>query len=376
MRIMNILIAMDSFKGTLTATQACEIVADTIREKIADAKITIKPMADGGEGTAQAMIKAAGGQWIERTVMGPLPDMTVKAGFAWFKKDRTAVVEMASASGMELLSPEQLNPLKTTTFGTGQLIKAASEYGAKKILLAVGGSATVDGGVGAASALGWQFLDKDGNDVPLGGTGLEKIAEIIEPKDLSLPTVEVLCDVDNPLTGDLGAARIFSQQKGATPEMVEQLENALSHLANLVWDKFGRDIKTIPGAGAAGGLSAGANAFMNASLVSGIDKIIAHSNLAAELQSTDWVITGEGSFDQQSLRGKVVSGILKLALRSDINIAVIAGKVMLTEQEYKELGISVAISCKQDNMSIEYAIGNCQELLKIAVLDFVDHYLS
>ncbi|MHC4728828.1 MAG: glycerate kinase [Planctomycetota bacterium] len=169
---MKVVIATDSFKGTLKAYEACEIIAKAIAEISPDAQLVIKPMADGGEGTARAMIKAAKGRWIRQTVMGPLPDMQVEAGFAWFD-DETALVEMASASGLELLSAEQMNPLKTTTYGTGQLIKAALEYGARKILLAVGGSATVDGGIGAAMALGWKFLDIQDNPIPPGGADLD-----------------------------------------------------------------------------------------------------------------------------------------------------------------------------------------------------------
>jgi len=349
-------------------------------------------MADGGEGTARAMIKAANGRWIPQTVMGPLPDMQVEAGFAWFDDDRTALVEMASASGLDLLSTEQMNPLNTTTYGTGQLIKAALEYGAHKILLAVGGSATVDGGIGAAMALGWKFLDHQDNPVPLGGAGLEKITKIVRPdpalplrcNDGQLAPVEVLCDVDNPLCGEHGAAKVYAPQKGATPEMVEQLEKGLARLAELVRKQLQLDID-VPGAGAAGGLAAGAIAFTNAAVVSGIETVMAFSNLRAELESADWVITGEGSFDQQSLYGKVVSGILKLvsaravagmASQSHTRLAVLAGQVNIPQQEYKKIGIATAISCREDNMSLDYAIKNSRALLYSAAQRFAKQYLS
>lgn len=231
---MKIVIAMDSFKGTLRSDEACEIVADAIVECAPGSKVVTKPMADGGEGTARAMMKAANGRWVPRTVIGPLPDMQVEAGFAWFDADSTALVEMASASGLELLAEEQMDPLKTTTYGTGQLVKSSQEYGARKILLAVGGSATVDGGVGAAIALGWVFSDRQGKPVPFGGQALEQIADIVRPNDLRLVPVEVLCDVDNPLCGEHGAARVYGPQKGATPQMVERLEKGLGRLAGLV----------------------------------------------------------------------------------------------------------------------------------------------
>ncbi|HUU18694.1 MAG TPA: glycerate kinase [Sedimentisphaerales bacterium] len=383
---MKIVIAMDSFKGTLKAYEACEIIAQAISEIVPEVQLVIKPMADGGEGTARAMIKAANGRWVTQTVMGPLPDMQVEAGFAWFEDDRTALVEMASASGLELLSAEQMNPLNTTTYGTGQLIKAALKYGAHKILLAVGGSATVDGGLGAAMALGWKFLDHQDNPVPLGGAGLEKITKIIRPEKLSLVPVEVLCDVDNPLCGEHGAAKVYAPQKGATPEMVEQMEKGLAHLAELVRKQLQRDID-VPGAGAAGGLAAGAIAFMNATIVSGIETVMARSNLRAELESADWVITGEGSFDRQSLYGKVVSGILKLvsakaqagagmASQSHTRVAVLAGQVNIPQQEYQKIGIAATISCKDDNMSLDYALENSRALLYSAAQRFTKQYLS
>lgn len=371
---MKVVIATDSFKGTLKAYEACEIIAKAIAEITPDAQLVLKPMADGGEGTAGAMIKAADGRWISRKVMGPLPEMQVEAGFAWFG-DKTALVEMASASGLELLSAEQMNPLKTTTYGTGELIKAALEYGAHKILLAVGGSATVDGGLGAAMALGWRFLDSHDNPIPLGGAAIENITKIIRPENLDLVPVEVLCDVDNLLCGEQGAAKVYGPQKGATEQMVEQLEKGLAHLSDLVSEQLGRDIN-VPGAGAAGGLAGGAIAFMNADVVSGIETIMAHSNIPAELESADWVITGEGSFDRQSLYGKVVSGILRTAKQAHTRVAVLAGQVNIPQKEYEEIGIDTAISCREDNMSLDYAIENSRALLYSAAQRFATQYLS
>ncbi|UCC98743.1 MAG: glycerate kinase [Phycisphaerales bacterium] len=378
---MKVVVATDSFKGTLRADEACEIIADAIRNTLSDVVVVLKPMADGGEGTAKAMIKAADGQWIPQTVIGPLPEMQVEAGFAWFA-DETALVEMASASGLELLSSGQMNPLKTTTFGTGQLIRAAVEYGAKKVLLAVGGSATVDGGLGAAAALGWKFLDDEGNQVALGGQGLATLARIIRPEpDVLLATrgripVEVLCDVDNPLCGEHGAAKVYGPQKGATPKMVEQLETGLKNLAHLVREQLGREIESLPGAGAAGGLGAGAAAFMDASIVSGIETVMARSNLNAELASADWVITGEGSFDRQSLYGKVVSGILKMAGQSNTRVAVLAGQVRLPEELWRKNGIVAVIATKPDDASLDYALKNSRTLLASAAQRLTQEHLS
>ncbi|MBA7679575.1 Glycerate 3-kinase [subsurface metagenome] len=373
---MKIIIAMDSFKGTLTACQACDIIAEAIADYAPGVQLVIKPMADGGEGTAEAMIKAADGRWIPKTVMGPLTDVQVDAGFAWFDRDKTALVEMASASGLELLSKEQMNPLKTTTYGTGQLIEAASQYGARKILLAVGGSATVDGGLGAATALGWEFLDQQGYQILPGGAGLEQVAKIVEPKDLHLPAVEVLCDVDNPLCGEHGAAKVYGPQKGATPQMAEQLEKGFVHLAALVQNQLQCDINNVPGAGAAGGLAAGAIAFMNAKLVSGIETIMAYSNLGDELRSADWIITGEGCFDRQSLRGKVVSGVAKIASQSNTRLAVLAGRIAVPQTEFGKLAISTAISCRTNGMPLDYALKNCRTLLRSAALKFAAQHLA
>ena len=371
---MKVVIATDSFKGTLTADQACEIIAEAIYECVPDIQLVVKPMADGGEGTARAMMRACNGRWIGQKVMGPLPDMQVDAGFAWFE-DKTALVEMASASGLELLGPEQMNPLRTTTYGTGELIKAASEYGANKILLAVGGSATVDGGLGAASALGWKFLDCRGEQIPPGGAGLGKLVKIIEPENLKLVPVEVLCDCDNPLCGEFGAARVYAPQKGATVEMVERLEKSLEHLADVVKVQLQLDICHVPGAGAAGGLAGGAMVFMNATLVSGIETVMSRSDLRAELESADWIITGEGCFDYQSLSGKVVSGVLKTASQTKTSVAILAGQVKVPPEVYQKADIVTAVSCKSDIMSLDEALANSRTLLYSVAKKFAEKYL-
>ena len=367
---------MDSFKGTLTAGQACEIVAEAILACLPNAQIAVKPMADGGEGTAEAMMKAANGAWIPQIVMGPLPDMQVEAGFAWFDHDRSALVEMARASGLELLSEQQMNPLLTTTCGTGQLVKAASDYGAERIMLAVGGSATVDGGVGAAAALGWRFLDAGRAEVPPGGGTLNDIALTCQPSDLRLPPVEVLCDVDNPLCGPQGAARIYGPQKGATPKMVDELETGLKNLADVVRRDLGLDVENLPGAGAAGGLAAGAVAFMGARLTPGIEKVVARSRLYEELDSADWVITGEGSFDKQSLSGKVVSGIINAADRSHTRIGIIAGQINMPENQWLKAGVKAALASAPSDMPLPDAMRNCRELLETAARRFAQLHLD
>jgi glycerate kinase len=423
---LKIVVALDSFKHSLTAVEACEVTAAAIRSAAPDADVVTKPMADGGEGTASVLMAAAGGRWIGRTVMGPLPEMEVEAGFVQLpgpaepirnpqsairNRQATALVEMATASGLPLLKPEQRNPLKTTTYGTGQLIRAAIDYGANRILLAIGGSATVDGGVGAAMALGWRFLAEDGQEIGLGGGRLSRIAKIVAPIRSTgiLPVshrqdadatrshgrdgcathgqdahateapggvaVEVLCDVDNPLCGEHGAARIYGPQKGATPEMVEELDAGLAHLARLVKEQLGRDIAELPGAGAAGGLAAGAVAFMNARLVSGIEAVMEQTHLGKDLAGADWVITGEGCFDEQSLRGKVVSGIIRMARSAGTRVAVLAGQVRLPPESYRPAGVEAALPCMEQGMALDDAISHGAALLDRAARRLASDYI-
>ena len=373
---MKIVVAMDSFKGSLAAVEACRIVAEALRMVRPQAEVLVVPMADGGEGTAAALIAAAHGQWIEKHVMGPLPHMSVAAGFVWLPADRTAVVEMASASGLQLLSPEQRNPLDTTTYGTGQLIDAALQYGAQRVLLAVGGSATVDGGAGAAMALGWRFLTRDGQEIGLGGGRLPEIAEIVPSDQSMVVPIEVLCDVDNPLCGSHGAARVYGPQKGATPDMVQKLDAALVRLAECVKDQLGINVRAVPGAGAAGGLAAGAVAFLEARLVSGIEVVMAQARFRQAVADADWVITGEGCFDHQSLRGKVVSGVTRVAKAAGARIAVVAGQVRLPDHIYRTYGVEAAVACLQEPMKLSYAVSHSEELLAQAAGRLAREHLS
>ena len=368
--MMKIVLAFDSFKGSLPASEACAIAQKALLSVHPDWTVVSKPMADGGEGTAQAMLSSLGGRWIRATVMGPLPRRRVRAGFAWFPATRTAVVEMAAASGLTLLRRGEFNPLKTTTYGTGMLIAAAIRKGARRIWLAVGGSATVDGGVGAAMALGWRFLDARGREIGLGGGELARIATIMPPAARSIPTVEVLCDVNNPLTGPRGAARVYGPQKGATPAMVEQLDAGLKHFAVIVNRTLGRRID-IPGGGAAGGLAAGAVAFLNAKLVSGIETVINASRFDNELRDTDWVVTGEGRFDSQSLQGKVVSGIVRAARKRRVKVAVIAGSVGISPSRWKRAGVTTALVLRSRGMSLEAAMAHAPLLLRQRVRDLI-----
>jgi len=236
------------------------------------------------------------------------------------------------------------------------------------------GSATVDAGIGAAAALDWKFLDQNGSPVPASGGTLQQIARIASPQQPISAPVNVLCDVRNPLCGRNGAARTYGPQKGATPQMVDSLERGLEHLAQLVRAQLGKDID-IPGAGAAGGLAGGAVAFMNAKLTSGVKAVMDFTGLKAELADADWIVTGEGCFDRQSLYGKVVSGIAELAARSNVPVAVIAGQINLSQTNYQDIGIRTAIGCKPPTMSLENAIANSHCLLEAAARSFAKQNL-
>lgn len=352
---MKVVLAFDSFKGNLSAREVCEIARDGILSVRPDAQTVILPMADGGEGTAEAMMSALGGEWIPMTVIGPLRHMQVEAGYAWLVESKTAVVEMAVASGLPLLKPDERDPINATTFGTGELIKAAAEKGAEKILLTLGGSATVDGGVGAAEALGWKF-PKSGNIEP--------------PQNLKLPEIEVLCDVTNPLCGPNGAAHVYGPQKGATPEQVEFLDSKLWKLSEKVFQCLELDARDLPGAGAAGGLAFGAVAFMGGQLVPGVDAVMDVIGLPDALDGADWVLTGEGKFDSQSVQGKVVDGVQRVAAAHGAKTGVIAGCVRLSEEEWRKAGVDWVGSLQPEGMSTEESIARSRELLFETVASF------
>jgi glycerate 2-kinase len=372
---MKVVLAFDSFKGSLSAPDACALAQVALRAARPEIEAVVKPMADGGEGTAQAVMAARGGEWVPVTATGPLPRQRVQAGFVWFAEERRALVEMAAASGLTLLGAGERNPLLTTTGGTGELIRAALERGARHLWLAVGGSATTDGGVGAAMALGWTFLDAAGRPVGPGGAELERIARLVPPVR-DWPAVEVLCDVDNPLCGEHGAARVYGPQKGATPEMVARLDAGLRHLGELVGAQLGVDILALPGAGAAGGLAGGAVAFMGARLISGIETLIRIGGLDRAVAGADWVITGEGAFDAQSLRGKAVSGIAGLARRSGARVAVIAGSVRVAPAEWRRHGIAAALALQAPGMSVDEAVARAPALLAERVREFARECLG
>lgn len=363
---MKFVVGMDSFKGGLSAAEACRAVGEGLRSALPEAMVVEKPMADGGEGTAAALLAArADGRWIPVRARGPLAERTVGAGFAWFEDERLAVVEMAAVNGLPLLGEDGRDPLAATTLGTGELIRAALDRGARRILLALGGSATSDGGAGAAHALGWRFFDRSGESILPRGGNLGEIVRIEAPS-AGVPTVpvSVLCDVTNPLYGRDGAAFVYGPQKGATPEMVEWLDEGLRHLARILSEQHGVDVSGLPGGGAAGGLGAGAVAFLGAKLEPGIDAIVRANGLAHALVGADWCLTGEGSFDLQSLSGKVVAGVARAAGDVGVPTVVLAGRIRVGPADYRSFGIREARATHADSMPVDEVIRREGELIR------------
>lgn len=319
-------LAPDSFKESMTAKEVCKAMEIGIKRAIPDAECIHVPMADGGEGTVQSLIDATGGTLEKKEVTGPLGTKVV-AGYGILGDGKTAVIEMAAASGIHFVTKETKNPLITTTYGTGELIKDCIEQGITDIILGIGGSATNDGGTGMAAALGYKFLDEDGKELKLGGGFLDRLATIDTSNVIpGLRDVHILVasDVTNPLCGEHGASRVFGPQKGATPEIVEILDNNLRHYAQVVKDQLGIDVLNVPGAGAAGGLGAGLLAFTNATMKKGIEIVIEYTNLKEKLRHADYCFTGEGGIDFQTKFGKTPYGVAKVAKSVNPNMKVIA----------------------------------------------------
>jgi glycerate kinase len=329
MREKTFVLAPDSFKESMTAKEVCIAMEQGIRKVFPTANYIHVPMADGGEGTVQSLVDASGGQIHYKEVMGPL-GQTVTAKYGILGDGQTAAIEMASASGIHLVTKETKNPLITTTYGTGELIRECLDQGINKIIIGIGGSATNDGGTGMAEALGAKFLDEEGHLLPRGGGRLDKLANIdISSLDERLQHVEMIvaCDVTNPLCGEHGASHVFGPQKGATPDMVQQLDRNLAHYAEVVKQQLDKDVRDIPGAGAAGGLGAGLLIFTQATLQKGIEIVIEYTGLREKLADADYVFTGEGGIDFQTKFGKTPYGVAKAAKEADKKVIAVAGYI-------------------------------------------------
>lgn len=359
-----IVIAPDSFKGSISAKEACDAIESGIKRVSNNVDIVKIPMADGGEGTVQSLVDCKKGKLIYKKVLDPLGNpMEASLGFI---DNNTAVIEMASASGLPLVQMDKRNPLITTTYGTGELIKHGLDLGARKFIIGIGGSATVDGGVGMLQALGIKFLDERGFEIGFGGGSLGKIHSIdMTSIDSRINESEFLiaCDVDNPLLGKEGSARIFGPQKGATKEMVEILEENLRNFSQLTQSFLDKDYSKYPGAGAAGGLGFGFISFLKSRLVRGIDIIIEETNLENYIKTSSLVITGEGQIDSQSLHGKTPIGIANVAKKYNVPTIVLAGTIDKNiDRIYKE-GVTSVFSILKAPVTLEYAVENTFSLL-------------
>lgn len=364
---MKIVIAPDSYKGSVSAVAVADAMERGVRKVFPNAEVVKMPIADGGEGTVETMIEASGGTWVEETVVGPLGE-PVKAGWGIMGDGETGVIEMAAASGLPLVG-DRKNPLITTTYGTGELILSALNRGLKRIIIGIGGSATNDGGVGMARALGVRFLDADGKELANGGGALADLASIDVSgidKRLYDMTLLVACDVDNPLCGPNGASYAYGPQKGATPEMVEALDAALANYAAIAEKTLGKSVKDTPGAGAAGGLGAGLMLFTQTELRPGIDIILEVNEFDQALQGASLMLTGEGQTDFQTARGKAPVGAAKWAKKYDIPVVCISGGLGKGADEVLAYGIDALASIAPRPISLEDCIAQGEQLLEEA----------
>jgi glycerate kinase len=360
---MKILIASDKFKHSLSTFQAIEAIRKGLQQASNSFQIVGLPLADGGDNFGEVMAHYTGAQKQTVEVSDPL-FRPIKA--TYYISGRTAFIEMAKASGMQLLKPSEFNCMLTSTYGTGQMIGHALSNGVDEIILGIGGSATNDCGIGMAAALGYRFLDKAGKEVKSTGSNMIDIHTVERPEKMILKGIRIVVasDVTNFLTGQNGAANIFAPQKGATPEMVIQLEEGALHLAKVVQTDFGINILDIAGGGAAGGLGAGCVAFLSAELVNGAELVFTYSQAESQIKEADIVITGEGKIDQQSLHGKLLYSISVLCKKHQKPLVALCGTLDVTPQELEEAGVTAAFSIVDKPMSPEESYRNAAVLLE------------
>ena len=369
---MKIVIAPDKFKGSLTGLEFCDVVASGIEEILPACKIIKIPMADGGDGTMDALESQIPHSRHVVNVKDPL-FRNVEAYYLYDKTSKTAFVEMSAASGMRLLQPEEQNCYETTSYGTGELIADALDQGAKKIILGIGGSATNDAGMGMAEALGYVFKDKAGNLVEPIGKNLSLVDTIdisgVHPK-LGEAEVKVACDVTNPLFGERGAAFVYGPQKGASPEQVIELNQGLRNFSKVLTRTFGVAFEEVYGAGAAGGMGAGSMAFLQARLESGIELVQEILHFDQKITGAEWIITGEGKFDYQTLAGKTVNGVIESAKAQNIQVAVFCGEISLPADAMAAMDIHYAASIMERAKNLQDALENSGAYLREIAVAF------
>lgn len=364
-----ILVAPDKFKGSLSAEVFCDAVEEAINEMAIGVKTRKHPMADGGDGSLAILKHYLDVEEITVEVNDPL-FRPIEA--AYLRYGDTAYIEMASASGIALLQPHERNCMNTTSLGFGQLIRHAISSGAKTLYLFIGGSSTCDAGIGMATALGYQFLDVSGKAIVAIGKNLQKVKRILPPKGRKEITVTTLCDVQNPLYGLNGSAQVYAPQKGASPDEIIKLDKGLKHISKKIKQYLNRDIAHIKGAGAAGGMGAGTIAFLDAQLQSGTQTMMQLTNFEDALQDVDLVITGEGKLDEQTLSGKLVSGVSSTARKRKIPVMAIAGSIVLTKTQQKALGLQHTFSILDQAPSFDSAMQHPERYLK----DIVKQHLG
>jgi len=363
---MKIVIAPNALKGSLTAREAAEAMHRGVLAACPSARTTLVPVSDGGDGLILVLHEALGGELRTTGVHGPLGE-EVRAEWLFVPERGLAVIEMARASGLVLVPPERLDPLRANTLGTGELIRAALDAGAKTLLLGLGGSATIDGGMGMAAALGIRFLDEKGSELEPGGKALERVAVLdVSRADERLKRVEVvgLRDVSSPLLGPEGAAAVYGPQKGASPAVVRRIEAGLETLADLIASTLGVDVRSLDGAGAAGGLGAGVVAFLGGSLEPGIEVVLELTGCVREMADADLALTAEGALDEQTAHGKAPAGVAALAKRHGVPCLALAGSVARERRALHEVGITAALSLCPGPLTLEEAVAEAARFLE------------
>ncbi len=365
---MRVVVAPNAFKGSLTASQAADAIALGVRDVFPEAEVFEVPVADGGDGTVEALVSAHHGTYSNAQVEGPLGD-PVKAAYGLIEAGRTGVVELATASGLTLIPAERRDPRNTSTYGFGQLLNAVRQAGAHQIIAGIGGSATNDGGAGMAQALGYRLLDAAGVELPRGGAAVARLEHIdtsgLDPGWHSV-TVMVASDVTNPLIGPLGASAVYGPQKGADDAMVLELDGALGTLAAVIERDLGKKVADVPGAGAAGGTGAGLLAFLDAQLVPGAPLIVTASGFDQKLQGADLVITGEGRVDAQSAYGKAPAEVAKRAQAARIPVLLIAGSKAPGWEALSDLGVTAVVTLDEEGDNLQQLMGDAGEMLRRA----------
>jgi len=363
---MRILVAPNAFKNSLAAADVAEAVKIGLEESNLQCTVDCFPVGDGGDGTADLILKYYNGKIVFVTVHDPLM-RKISSSFGLMEGEKTAVIEMANASGLKLLQLNELDPLHTTSFGTGELIKKSLDSGVKKIIMCIGGSATVDGATGSMRALGFRFLDKDGKELintPETLVNLETIDFLGVDERIMQCKIIVLCDVENVLLGKEGAAAVFGPQKGASPDDVKKLDSSLAKLGNVILKQTGKDVSTIKSGGAAGGMAAGLAALLNADLVNGIDYFLSLTNFDQALENVDLVITGEGSIDEQTLHGKGPYGVARRAKQKGIPVIGLAGKIPFERIGPLEKYFDVLLSINNEETELSKALSQTRQNLK------------